>query len=269
MSKYSRITGFYIGYKKPDTHSYIFTTYKTEYAQEYSSEITGLDRLTTYTIVLQGFNSKGPGPLSEPVTVSTAEYDPPEAPLVAITTVTSHTVGLKWDLLSDDSPIYGYILAYKKTVELHYIEKQLSSHLVSYTLTDLDCGTGYSIYIQGYNSMGKGRPSDLLAVKTTGSVPLAPDKETLIYPNSTYLVVYLNVWRDYDCLIDHFIIQWKPSGNDTWIMIPEADYTLDNVVYIRNLIPATWYDVWIAARNGAGTTEAQYKIATLTENGGK
>lgn len=38
---------------------------------------------------------------------------------------------------------------------------------------------------------------------------------------------------------------------------------------INNLSPASWFNVWITVRNSAGTTDAIYKVATLTENGGK
>ena len=38
---------------------------------------------------------------------------------------------------------------------------------------------------------------------------------------------------------------------------------------INNLTPASWFNIWITIKNSAGTTDAIYKVATLTENGGK
>lgn len=37
---------------------------------------------------------------------------------------------------------------------------------------------------------------------------------------------------------------------------------------INNLSPASWFNVWLTVRNSAGASDAIYKIATLTENGG-
>ena len=38
---------------------------------------------------------------------------------------------------------------------------------------------------------------------------------------------------------------------------------------INNLSPASWFNVWLTVRNSAGNSEAIYRIATLTENGGR
>lgn len=38
---------------------------------------------------------------------------------------------------------------------------------------------------------------------------------------------------------------------------------------INNLSPASWFNVWVTVRNSAGNSDAIYRVATLTENGGK
>lgn len=40
-------------------------------------------------------------------------------------------------------------------------------------------------------------------------------------------------------------------------------------VIISDLLPATWYDLLMTAHSEAGSSEAQYLFATLTQTGGK
>lgn len=56
------------------------------------------------------------------------------------------------------------------------------------------------------------------------------------------------------------------SGQTEWTQI-SSHHLPGNEFVILDLIPATWYHIRINAYNSAGSTEAEYKIATLTVYG--
>ncbi|RWS12133.1 Down syndrome cell adhesion molecule-like protein Dscam2, partial [Dinothrombium tinctorium] len=266
----AKVTGYYVGYKKHQNDaSFVFKTVKSDTREtHYSTEITGLSKATKYSIIVQAFNSKGAGPLSDEIVVETTEFDIPRPPHLKVLSVTSNTIELTWSQpLEEENPIFGYILRYKKEDENQWHESQLMSDVKSHSLTALQCGTTHLISMQAFNTLGRSKASDIVSVKTLGSVPLAPEKENFIIVNSTFLLLNFNSWFDTDCQIDYFSVQYKRKNAETFVQLLDDAYFTDRIAYIRHLEPATWYDVWISARNGAGITEAQYRIATLTETG--
>jgi len=241
-----------------------------EMSDHFSDQIKNLEKMTKYSIVVQAFNEKGAGPLSEEVLSETTEHDLPLTPVLTVTLVSSYSIQLKWSsLVKDNNPVSGYVIRYKKGEEFVWNEIQVSPDLSTHLLSQLDCGSTYNLSIASFNSLGRGEESESIMVKTFGSLPKVPEKESLFVCNITQLMINLNAWLDADCLIDYFSIQYKKSNSETWIKLNHESFIADRVVFIKNLEPATWYDVWFLAKNGAGSTEAEYKVATLTESGGK
>jgi hypothetical protein len=70
------------------------------------------------------------------------------------------------DLLQDLS-VSGYYLHFKSP-HSSWEERQVSGQQSSYTFSDLLCGTYYQFYVIAYNAIGKGDPSQVVAVKTKG-----------------------------------------------------------------------------------------------------
>ncbi|RWS25613.1 Down syndrome cell adhesion molecule-like protein Dscam2, partial [Leptotrombidium deliense] len=268
----SKIAGFYVGYKKfRSQESFVFKTVKSGTQEiHYSTELNGLTKMTKYVIVLQAFNGKGGGPLSEELFAETAEFDAPSAPNVKIASVSATAIELSWNPTADEeNPIYGYVILHRKEVEQNWHEIQLMSDITFYSLSSMQCGTTYLIAVLAFNTIGRGKQSETLSVKTRGTVPVAPEKESLIAVNSSFVVLHLDSWIDNECRIESFSIQYKAQHENTFIRLLDDSYLPDKTVTIRNLEAATYYNIWISARNGAGITEAQYKIATLTESGGE
>ena len=158
-------------------------------------KVTDLRRATKYSVIVQAFNAKGPGPQTDEVVGETMINDPPPAPLLSIASVRLTAVELHWsfnesqltkrtsssssssDSLLDSSPssppsdldlsVSGYYL-HLKSPHSSWEERQISGQQTSYTFSDLLCGTYYQFYIIAYNSIGKGDPSQVVAVKTKG-----------------------------------------------------------------------------------------------------
>lgn len=63
--------------------------------------------------------------------------------------------------------ILGYILTYKDgSGQWH--ETQLPPSRRDFVLESLQCGTAYHIALVGFNSVGRGEPSDIIQVSTDG-----------------------------------------------------------------------------------------------------
>lgn len=69
------IRGYYVGYKTSGTNDpFIYKTVEVRDGQDRSVDITQLRQATKYSVVVQAFNDKGAGPLSDEVAVRTLEF---------------------------------------------------------------------------------------------------------------------------------------------------------------------------------------------------
>lgn len=150
--------------------SYVFKTISTDklVLQNTDVKITDLKRSTKYSIIVQAFNNKGPGPQSEEVVAETLANDPPPSPKLILGFVEQTVVELKWTFDENELLISGYYLYYKRH-QFSWQEIQISGRLDSYRFTHLQCGTYYQFYIIAYNAIGKGDPSQVLSTKTKGA----------------------------------------------------------------------------------------------------
>lgn len=113
--------------------------------------IEDLRRSTKYTIIVQAFNSAGPGPQSDPIEAKTLLDDPPPAPQVRFGLITYTSIELQWSFLVQSAldshskllvidqqvpmpAIDGYLLYYRRTssisgetTESSWLEKRLNS----------------------------------------------------------------------------------------------------------------------------------------------
>jgi dscam len=71
------ILGYYVGYRLESDSEFSFKTIESHsnyHEKEETCQITELRKLTRYVIVVQAFNKKGAGPLSDKIQVQTLEY---------------------------------------------------------------------------------------------------------------------------------------------------------------------------------------------------
>ncbi|CAL1268402.1 unnamed protein product [Larinioides sclopetarius] len=262
------VKGYYVGYKPyGGSDNYVYQT--VEVQGDFKEEIilTNLRRATKYSIIVQAFNSKGSGPPSEELIVDTLQSDPPASPNLTIVSATTSSIQLKWPAPEKDSnPITGYYLYFKKEYET-WEERQIPGHQTSYVFQDLYCGSHYQFYIVAYNSVGKGKPSEVVAGKTSGSVPNPPKREALLSINSTAVSLHLNTWLGGACPPNFFIVQYKANTNREWILVSNNIVPEQKLLTITDLTPGTWYTILMTAHSEAGPTEAEYVFATLTAFG--
>ncbi|XP_075732107.1 cell adhesion molecule Dscam1-like [Rhipicephalus microplus] len=278
------VQGYYVGYRVRDAkESFAYKTLESSAASSLQQcELTDLRRNTRYSVVVQAFNAKGAGPVSEEVHSQTLEIDPPMAPQLKLISSTSSSVHLSWTI-EREQPVNGFVLFHKveppapadaQSAEdaSEWSEVQTGSERSAYAYRGLRCGRKYSFYVVAFNAAGRGPRSNVVHAKTDGSVPLAPEQRDLVESNVTSVTLQLGAWKSGGCPISSFTILYKPQSNKDWSPATSAHFVPDQqqpaILVIPDLMPATWYDLLVTAQNDAGATEAEYVFATLTLSGG-
>lgn len=83
---------------------------------------------------------------------------------------------------------------------------------------------------------------------------MAPDKQSLIELNSTFIVLHLLSWKSRGCQIQGFVVQYKERGRLDWTLASNHVVPTMDLFTISGLRPAKWYSLKIAAQSDAGTT---------------
>ncbi|XP_076306911.1 cell adhesion molecule Dscam1-like isoform X2 [Tachypleus tridentatus] len=261
------IVGYYVGYRvQHDDPTLPFKTVEIRNHQTHECEIGNLESSTKYEVVVQAFNEEGAGPTSKPVVVETFEFDPPLAPTLQLLSTTSSSIHLAWDRPRNENPVDEYSLYHKEEMS-EWKQIKLPGNIQRHVFHDLGCGRKYEFYMDAQNSAGRGRPSEVIAVKTDGSAPQAPDKHRLLAVNATSVTVLLSAWRNGGCPLLYFTVQYKPLESTEWILLSNNIPPEQTSLTIPDLSPATWYTMLITSSNEAGNAEAEYVFATLTSSG--
>ncbi|XP_021937228.1 Down syndrome cell adhesion molecule-like protein Dscam2 isoform X2 [Zootermopsis nevadensis] len=191
----------------------------------------------------------------------------PDAPSLELQLTTSRTINLRWKAAGDGgAPIQGYVLSYKRD-HGNWQEVQLDADRMSYVLQSLHCGATYHTYLTAHNKVGNSRTSGIVTAITKGGAPLLPSSSELISANATSISLQLASWPDGGCPIVYFVVEYRPlSGNNrNWLLVDNNAPA--EQISLRDLQPATWYQLRLTAHNDAGSTRAHFSFATTTITG--
>lgn len=144
---------------------------------------------------------------------------------------------------------------------------QLAPQQREHVLKNLECGTWYAMKIWAFNKVGKGEPSDLVTVSTRGRAPVAPSRAAFLAANSSQVKLKLNAWYDGGCEIDKFVVQYRARGQLEWTLVSNNILREQGDLIIRDLSPATAYELLVGARNQVNLSEAKYRFTTLDSEG--
>lgn len=108
------------------------------------------------------------------------------------------------------------------------------------------------------------------------AAPIAPNSAQFIMANITSALLDLDRWTSGLCPIAHFALRYRvkdPRSSEqdrphSWITLSsniKPEY--GSMYVVRDLQPATWYELSVTALNDAGQTESNYLFATLTPEG--
>lgn len=85
-----------------------------------------------------------------------------------------------------------------------------------YTLTNLNCGTKYLAHVIVYNEIGTSEPSNEINFASKGNLPIAPIRAAFIQPNISTALLYLTAWKDGECPLTKFEIQYRQKNEFQW-----------------------------------------------------
>ncbi|XP_076051377.1 cell adhesion molecule Dscam1-like [Oratosquilla oratoria] len=255
---------FVIEYRERNQEDWIIASNQVKPSGNYV--ILELTPATWYKCRITAHNNAG---------TSVAEYEiatlaltgAPQPPKIEVISTATNKIDVQMKPTTTDNttPILGYTLHYKPDFS-DWESVTLSASISNCSLTDLQCGSHYKIYATAFNKIGTSEPSHITNTSTMGMEPIIPEIEEFIEVSSMAITFHLNAWDDGGCPIHYFVIEYRERNQEDWIMASTQVKPLGNYV-ILELTPTTWYKCRITAHNNAGTSVAEYEIATLAVTG--
>ncbi|XP_075553715.1 cell adhesion molecule Dscam1-like [Dermacentor variabilis] len=181
------LKGYYVGYRAAESSQpYSFKTVETVVNGSQEVTLVGLTKSSRYSVIVKAFNAIGSGPPSEALLVYTLDGDVPFPPALTLISSTDSAFKVKWtQSKATAAPVTGYTLHYKKnTGPWHHIPVVASGD-TSYTLTDLDGGATYKVYLTASNQFGRGSGSEAIIINTTNQ---GHDRAWVFYKDPSLLV---------------------------------------------------------------------------------
>ncbi|XP_066154117.1 cell adhesion molecule Dscam1 isoform X2 [Euwallacea fornicatus] len=191
------LLGYHVGYQEIDeetnsvTQSYVFKS--VEVRPHYGGEavLQGLSKFSTYSIIVQAYNSRGSGPASAPVTARTLEDAPTLPPEnVQCSVLNAQSLHISWEPplpVGRNGVIQGYKVTYHSVGEWYDNDDQQTKIIsqLRTTISGLRKFTNYSMTVLAYTRSGDGVRSSPVYCQTEEDVPSAPAqiKAVLSAPN--------------------------------------------------------------------------------------
>ncbi|KAJ8980663.1 hypothetical protein NQ317_013275 [Molorchus minor] len=191
--------GYHVGYQRysgeePNTVSQNYVFKSVEVRPHYGGEATlqGLSKFTTYSIIVQAYNSRGSGPASEPVTARTLEDAPTLPPEnVQCSVLNAQSLHISWEpplVEGQNGIIQGYKVTFHSVGEWFDNDDQqtkIVNQQQRTTISGLRKYTNYSMTVLAYTASGDGVRSLPVYCQTEEDVPSPPAqiKAVLSAPN--------------------------------------------------------------------------------------
>ncbi|GLH07043.1 Down syndrome cell adhesion molecule-like protein Dscam2 [Gryllus bimaculatus] len=277
------LLGYYVGYQEQGshspmvpspatpTHNYNFKT--VEIGTQFGGEATlqGLARYTTYSVVVQAYNSRGAGPSSDPITVKTLEDVPSLPPeSVQCSAITSQSLEVTWEqppLEGRNGIIQGYKVSHQPAEEWYELNDQETKVVTtSYrtTIPGLFKYTNYSISVSAFTKMGDGVKSPPVYCRTAEDVPSAPaDIKAVVSSANKILVSWLPPSHRNGKLTGYtfymgLIEDGKEEGTHKRILSPLSEE--HETVRLKEGVT---YQFWVTASTEVGEGEST-RVVTLS-----
>ncbi|KAH8024891.1 hypothetical protein HPB51_002061 [Rhipicephalus microplus] len=265
----NRVDGYYVAYRREGSPEPL--RYQTLHERE--GVLTGLDRDTRYEVLVQAYNSKGPGPPSRTHSARTLVADPPPAPTYRVVGTTARTISLAWErpvIAFDDPPIRTYYVSWRVEGDEHpWREQSVGGDRTNFALSGLACGTRHQLRMRSASDVGRGPEGNVVTASTEGNRPVLQQPDRLVDSNSTSAWLHPEAWWHGGCPISHFTVHYRRSTEADWTLVSShLPFRLnDEPLVLYDLEPGSWYVLLMVAHNDAGSTTAQVNFATLTLSG--
>jgi YVTN family beta-propeller protein len=204
---------------------------------------TGLLPNTTYYYEVKTKNSFGISNPSNIASVTTLP-NPPQAPVLKVTSTSTSTINLSWTESSTN--VNGYEL-YRSTDSVNFTQiATLSNTTNTYTDKNLTPNTKYYYKMKAYNKDGDSKYSNAVSAITKEVVPSAPSdlKATAITPGSVTLE-----WKSNSASQERFYVYRSTSYSGTYVKVANV---ISTKYTDRDLAHNTTYYYEVTAYNKAG-----------------
>lgn len=236
--------------------------------------LTGLDKFTSYNVVVLAFNAKGDGPPSKAIKAQTLE-DSPSAPpqKISCSAMTSHNIQINW-LPLPTKHMHGEIQGYKISYEPANIlneytnrETKVTSAL-STVIHNLQPFTNYSVQIQAFTKAGEGIASTPLICRTEESAPDAPEKIKAVVTGENSVIISWLPPRRPNGVLTLYTIFTRILNKGQEIKVDKNTLPAHNHHYeAKNLNPRETYEAWVTASTklGSGPSTTVVKLFPSTQ----
>ncbi|CAL1290682.1 unnamed protein product [Larinioides sclopetarius] len=170
------LSGYFVGYKqRASTLPYTFNTVEADETNSYHYMLRGLRLGTEYLINVRAFNGVGTGPPSEDILIRTHDKESLPHPILLVQDIGSTFIQVKWNTVDEfKSSISGYTIHYRRSGEKWNEISIPDAYQHAYTLTNLDPGLPYQIYVTSHGYTGVSEPSEIATVRTSPEAIFQP-----------------------------------------------------------------------------------------------
>ena len=218
---------------------------------------TDLEEGTEYTIMIRAVSAQGE---SEPATiVATTTSSAPEMPNVISVFPFEQEIVVLWE--NEDETVIGYQYSFDGGDTYTDMQGIDDGGALSYTFTDLEEDTEYTIMIRAVNSQGESEPATIVAT-TTSSAPEMPEMPNVIsvFPFEQEIVVH---WENEDETVLGY--QYSFDGGATYTDMQGIDGSAVSYAF-TDLEEDTEYTIMIRAVSAQGESEPATVVATTTSS---
>ncbi|XP_077487043.1 cell adhesion molecule Dscam1-like isoform X3 [Amblyomma americanum] len=193
------LKGYYVGYRAAESSQpYSFKTVETVADNSQEVTLVGLTKSSRYSVIVKAFNAIGSGPPSEALLVRTLDGDVPLPPALTLISSRDSAFKVKWThSKATTAPVTGYTLHYQKNSGPWHHIPVVASDDTSYTLTDLDGGATYKVYLTASNQFGRGGGSEAIIINTTNQGHdwnwVFYKDPSLVVPAASFFIAFLVV----------------------------------------------------------------------------
>ena len=208
-------------------------------------EVTGLTNWTTYYFALRAVTEGGTG---APATVSAHPgYKPTSAPGSFTGNPLHERVELSWTAPADGTPINGYKLGKKLSIETEWSNLGHTPGWLYHTALRLNNHRTYDFSVWAYNQFGNGPASTLTTIRPVGKVPEQPTGFIVKRVGDAEVEFEWDTPADkYENLRGYRLSLFE--GADHYYI----DARDDTIYTVRTLINGTEYNFSLQAENSAG-----------------
>ncbi|XP_043208575.1 Down syndrome cell adhesion molecule-like protein Dscam2, partial [Amphibalanus amphitrite] len=213
--------------------------------------ISGLERFTAYMVTVTAYNSRGPGPASEPVSAKTAEDAPDRPPAeVSCAAASTDTLTVTWtppEVNHRHGILRGYTVSYVSSSNWMAVSLPLEVRRTRATLRHLVPHTAYQVRVQSHTSAGAGPWSEPILCWTSEDVPGPPRKILAVMEHPGAMVIsWLPPEPPRGRLLAYTLYLRHVASNET------SSHRVPPTQTWFGGVPADRYEVWVRAESGRG-----------------